>query len=1574
MAGEHGRARRGFWRWVLLVVEWFALAIGGLIVAALLSLQLGIVRNFVRLKVNDVLATTFAGRVVIERLDRLSLTGIGGARVHVEDPGGKPVLLVDDASVSIATFATLRSFLQKHGDLIIDITAVKLAYVDANLDADDDGNFKLLQAFEPKEKKTDEPPSSRATVIHLRRIALQHGWVHGQPKDAPWVDTDLDRLDLSLIVGGDRTVADLATLDVAARALPQGVDLRAHLEAHYAKPAPSGGDQAGRVDLKGEVSGVPFFLRGSIDGPEVVGTFDVPKMTPEDARRIAPSAALTQNLMAHAEARGRLPDLNAKVHVGLGKGSLDIDARGSIAEEKKVHATISAKKIDAHALSQTAPTSHVGVDATIDLFMRANGDGNGKYELEVPSGDVGGNLVPATHFEGQMKMSRSPDGATVLGVQGQGDIDEPGARTRVRFDLQQRGPSSTVDFQVNTVAAKLDRTRFGNTISGSASLDAQGIVTVGSATKVDATLYLRASRIAAGDTRVDQATLRAKVQGDIAAPNSGTVDVQLQGRGFVAGGMQFATAAVAMRGTMRASEVTVSLVPTDGPSIDGSTWVAIDDGVGLRNTRLQIARDEVTALLRVATVRSAQGKTQVEGVSLEGVGEPLHADVSQTPRELVVHATSEGLDITKIGRLFRRRDLSAGRLALDVDLTLRAASATGHVRANLENAAFARVKNGNAQIDTKFSGRRVEATVHAALGEIGKLDVEECQFELEGNAPFGMAALEKAHGRLALDSQINIGRIKALLPRGSVPFTDMQGALHVKGEIARSSVDEPPEFQLSFATRGLVLSGRGDAEDREQVAEVRVDPTPPWSVEGVDVEMAAAVAKDTGATTVKGRLFDRQGTVVSLDASSDSMPYRQWLKAKTIDPSRLHDLRWAAEVAIPKREFKKFPAVLKTQQMGGSVGVSAHFDGSLGKPDLRLLVEVNEWVTPVPRGMQPINAKVDAHYQKGEGAVEINLTSQDKELLSGTVEMRGSLPGLPSSPNEATTPWRASTKMRLAEFPLETLGTFSDLQAKGVVSGELTIDDVHQDARAKAQIAVRDLQLGRARFPRGSATVDFNGRVLSAALKLDQTDGFLQTQAQLGMRWGADTTPTVKTEEPAFVVLKAKQFRAAAILPFAAGAVSQLDGRIDADARIDLVPGGTPQMRGNITLDRGRIQLARLGEPLHDVKMRIALTPDGVVRLEDITAQGSSGRLNAKGVVRLNGFQLVGAKASISIPKNDPFPVDVDGQAVGDVDADINITADVTPNRRTMNVKVDIPRLHTQLPLAASNKPQELGEADKIRVGYLRRPKQFVILPKDAEDLKEDDAPTDAEPPTTTNISIHLGDDVEVRRGKTIRIALTGNPKIELGEEPKMSGQIRLTRGMLEVQGKRFRIEKGVVTFVGPPDNPQIVVTAAWDAPDGTRVLADFVGPLKTGKVKLRSEPSRPQNEILALIMFGTAEGSSSTPYPTQQPDGATRAGAVAGGFATEGLSKGLDELTGLDVSAKIDTSNSANPRPEIEVQIARDISVQVGYVLGTPSPGTNPDRTLLTLDWRFRRNWSMETTFGDQGSSIVDFLWQHRY
>jgi translocation and assembly module TamB len=152
-------------------------------------------------------------------------------------------------------------------------------------------------------------------------------------------------------------------------------------------------------------------------------------------------------------------------------------------------------------------------------------------------------------------------------------------------------------------------------------------------------------------------------------------------------------------------------------------------------------------------------------------------------------------------------------------------------------------------------------------------------------------------------------------------------------------------------------------------------------------------------------------------------------------------------------------------------------------------------------------------------------------------------------------------------------------------------------------------------------------------------------------------------------------------------------------------------------------------------------------------------------------------------------------------------------------------------------------------------------------------------------------------------------------------------------------------------------------------VYADYSGPLKSGKVNLRSEPALSKSEILSLILFGTTDGMSGAGSSGSQSVGA----GVAGGAATQPLNRALENFGLGGVSTRVDTSSST-PRADVEVQIARDISLQIAQVMGTPPPGQNPDMTLLTLNWRFIRQWSAQTTIGNAGTSILDLVWQYRY
>ncbi len=153
------RVLRGAWRCLSLAIVGVAV----LVTAALLSLDLPIVRRTVVGQVDAALRSSFAGIISIEQINHLDITGITGARVRIRDPEGVQVLLADGVSVGISPFALAKSVLFGKGDRRIDLDDVRLDYIDANLDLDTSGAPRLARAFEAK-GATPSDPSSRATV------------------------------------------------------------------------------------------------------------------------------------------------------------------------------------------------------------------------------------------------------------------------------------------------------------------------------------------------------------------------------------------------------------------------------------------------------------------------------------------------------------------------------------------------------------------------------------------------------------------------------------------------------------------------------------------------------------------------------------------------------------------------------------------------------------------------------------------------------------------------------------------------------------------------------------------------------------------------------------------------------------------------------------------------------------------------------------------------------------------------------------------------------------------------------------------------------------------------------------------------------------------------------------------------------------------------------------------------------------------------------------------------------------------------------------------------------------------
>ena len=88
---------------------------------------------------------------------------------------------------------------------------------------------------------------------------------------------------------------------------------------------------------------------------------------------------------------------------------------------------------------------------------------------------------------------------------------------------------------------------------------------------------------------------------------------------------------------------------------------------------------------------------------------------------------------------------------------------------------------------------------------------------------------------------------------------------------------------------------------------------------------------------------------------------------------------------------------------------------------------------------------------------------------------------------------------------------------------------------------------------------------------------------------------------------------------------------------------------------------------------------------------------------------------------------------------------------------------------------------------------------------------------------------------------------------PEIAGNVELIRGTLGLAGRRFRLDRGQVTFTGDrPPNPQIDLAATSDI-DGVEVGINVTGRSNNPQIAFTSSPGLPQDEIVSRILFGSS-------------------------------------------------------------------------------------------------------------------------
>ena len=402
-------------------------------------------------------------------------------------------------------------------------------------------------------------------------------------------------------------------------------------------------------------------------------------------------------------------------------------------------------------------------------------------------------------------------------------------------------------------------------------------------------------------------------------------------------------------------------------------------------------------------------------------------------------------------------------------------------------------------------------------------------------------------------------------------------------------------------------------------------------------------------------------------------------------------------------------------------------------------------------------------------------------------------------------------------------------------------------------------------------------------VRADIVGGALRTQLQIdGTRAGRATVDAtaqlvqgrIAAASPLKLTADADIASVAWLAPFAGQPGLELDGTL----KLALSGAGTigvPTLNGSVNGDNLAVRWSEQGIKLRNGQLRAQLAGDQLL-LQRLSFDGAQGRATADGAVRFAGgeasmqLKLVADKLEI----------------LSRPDRTLVLSGESTLVRDARHFQLDGK-------FKADRALIELAPQDRPTLSD-----DVIVLGRTKAGTVATAKPAAKAIPLSYNIEADLGDAFRLR-GMGIDAELTGTVRIHSSTRgPRANGGIRVVSGTYKAYGQNLDIERGVLTFSGPYDNPSLNIRAVRRRPEGEQLSDTNVeagvevrGTALAPVAKLVSTPTVPDSEKLAWLVLGhgmDAVAGNETGVLT------AAAGALLGGKGG-GIQSRIANTLGLD-------------------------------------------------------------------------------
>ena len=406
---------------------------------------------------------------------------------------------------------------------------------------------------------------------------------------------------------------------------------------------------------------------------------------------------------------------------------------------------------------------------------------------------------------------------------------------------------------------------------------------------------------------------------------------------------------------------------------------------------------------------------------------------------------------------------------------------------------------------------------------------------------------------------------------------------------------------------------------------------------------------------------------------------------------------------------------------------------------------------------------------------------------------------------------------------------------------------------------------------------------------------------------------------------------------------------------VDMGIGGSLEkweLNGGVTLEKGRYEDVEQGMLLDQIQVKMS-AEGRTLKLAHLTAtDGGTGTISLNGRTNVGTpFQteiaLILKQATLLRQENLTVTAGGNLNLKGNKDR-MDLTGEINLERTEFNIPKRFPPDVTVIPVTIINDPtvEASGKSKSKKGGTLIQ----------------------------MDLGVNIPDKCFVR-GRGLDVEFKGKLTVQgPADNPVVRGTLNVVRGTFLYLSRTFKVISGQIAFDGAtPPVPFLNINTQVNAGEITAQV-DVTGPADAFKLKLSSQPSLPQDEIMAQILFGQSVAKLNTFQALQL---AYSVNELAVGYGPDVMGKtrsflNLDRLNfnGGDENGKNNGDDSDNS-PGPSVSMGKYVTDRV-YV-GIKQDITDAKQDVV-VEVNITPNFTVESKAGTQSGTGLGFNWNYDY